>query len=243
MPAAPKLKAPEKGQRVLSGSNNNPLNPRKISDVELTALSLGGIILNRITGQLVGGHQRVAAFRQGEVAATITDELKKPDRTGTVAFGHIELNGTRYGYREVVWTTEQEKIANIAANNIGGDWDNALLAEVLKSIKDLAPSGDGTVTALEQTGFNDSDLTKLLADLEKSPGGGGGRKPTASDDDYSLFELIMQHENKKRWTALLDRIRTNESLKTLEEAIMWLVDEHEGKKPNEQSKKDDHKKR
>ena len=234
MPSATKPPKPP-DRRVLSSANINPQNPRKISDAELTQLSdslkrfgdLGGIVLNRITGQLVGGHQRVSAFRQSEVPVVLTDELKKPDRTGTVAYGYIELNGTRYNYREVTWTKEQERIANIAANNIGGDWDNQLLAEVLKSIRDLPPATDGTVSALDQTGFSDNDLTRLLADLEKRPGGGGERKPTASDDDYSLFELIMQHDNKKRFVDLLDRIRTNESLKTLEEAIMWLVDEHE----------------
>src|SRR5215469_12102923 len=99
MPA--RLKIPAAPARKLSKANVNPENPRVISDDEIKQLAaslkrfgdLGGIILNRTTGHLVGGHQRIAAFKQEEVNATITEELKKPDTTGTVAYGHIELNG------------------------------------------------------------------------------------------------------------------------------------------------------
>jgi hypothetical protein len=229
----PRSKAPPElqGQRTISSANVNPENPRKITDIELEKLSdslkrfgdLSGIVLNRTTRQLVGGHQRISAFKQSEVPVTLTEELPKPDRTGTIAYGFIELNGTRYGYREVVWTKAQERVANIAANKLGGDWDNQLLAAALTSIKEL-PNGE-----LEQTGFNDADLSRLLAGLEKTPAG-GERGPKASDDDYSLFELIMQHDNKQRFVALLDRIRQNNDLKTLEESIMWLVDKYEGEK-------------
>jgi hypothetical protein len=228
--AKTKLKKPEAGKRILTRENQSRENPRRITGDELTKLKeslerfgdLGGIVLNRTTGNLVGGHQRITSFNESNIEATITEELKKPDRTGTVAYGHIELFGTRYSYREVAWTKSQERIANIAANKLGGDFDDQLLADALKRIKE-DPEANGE---FEQTGFTDSDLTRLLGELSRTPGH-GRREPRQSDDDYSLFELVMWHENKKRFVELLDRIRETEGVKTVEEAIMHIVDEYE----------------
>jgi hypothetical protein len=227
----PKLKKPEAGKRVLTRENQSRENPRKITGEELEKLQkslerfgdLSGIILNRTTGQLVGGHQRITAFDQrGDVTATVTEELKKPDRTGTVAYGYIELNGTRYSYREVAWTKSQERIANIAANKLGGEFDDQLLAAVLKQIKEDPQTQNGE---LEQTGFSGDDLTRLLEQLAHT--GGGRREPRQSDDNYSIFELVMWHENKKRFVELLDRVRQQEGMKTVEDAIMHIVEEYE----------------
>lgn len=214
--------------RTLSSANANPLNPRTIRDDELVQLrnslkrfgDLSGIILNRTTNQLVGGHQRIEAFQQEQVAVTITEELKEADRTGTVAYGYITLHGTRYGYREVQWSAERERIANLAANKMGGQWDNALLVTALKAIRE---NPDGFT--MEDTGFSDSELTRLLAEIERTPGEKG--EPSKADDEYSLFELVMHHEHKVRFVNMLDLIRKDLKLPQLEEAIMKLCDCYE----------------
>src|SRR5215831_20790554 len=102
--------------RILTAKNKNPRNPRLISDEALEKLrlalerfgDLGGIVLNRRTGHLVGGHQRIDAFKEQRIAAVIERQLPKPDRTGTLAYGHIEMFGTRYAYREVDWDEKVE---------------------------------------------------------------------------------------------------------------------------------------
>ena len=58
------------------------------------------------------------------------------------------------------------------------------------------------------------------------------RQPKAGDDEYSLFELVMQHENKKKFLDVLDHIRTNEDFATLEESIMHLVGLYENRTGN-----------
>jgi len=90
---------------------------------------LGGIVFNRASGNLVGGHQRVAAFRSDpEAKIVITEQLDPPDSCGTVAVGFVVVLGTRHGYRVVEWDSLTESAANIAANQHGGEFDDEMLA-------------------------------------------------------------------------------------------------------------------
>lgn len=94
-------------------------NPRKISDRAMKGLraslerfgELGGIVYNKRTGRIVGGHQRVKAL---------------------AAMGIEEAE-----VRVVDLPIAEEKAANLALNHpgIGGEWDDALLAVVLDEIK------------------------------------------------------------------------------------------------------------
>ena len=210
--------------RLLTSQHANPRNPRKITPAQLEQLlkslekygDLGGIVFNRRTGHLVGGHQRLAAFRLAEVPAHVTERLKKPDSQGTVAWGWVVIDNTRYAYREVDWPESAEAVANLAANKLGGDWDDALLKSI---VADLAPNTD-----LDGTGFSADEIARLMAtnNEPRTPAG-----PRVSDEEYSLFELIMRHENKRRWVAVLDALRTEHNVKTLEDAIMIICDDYE----------------
>lgn len=90
-------------------------NPRRISPKAMQGLKaslerfgeLGGIVFNRRTGNLVGGHQRVKAL--------------------------LALGETHAEVRVVDLPTAEEKAANLALNHpgIGGEWDEALLRVVL----------------------------------------------------------------------------------------------------------------
>ncbi len=153
--------------RLLTSNNANPRNPRKITPQQAKALAealqefgdLGGIVLNRRTQRLVGGHQRIDAFSAAEVKVEITQELEEPDRTGTVAYGHIEMHGTRYSYREVDWDEAREAAANMAANKHGGEFDWSLLADLMK---DVTAAG----ISPELTGFSEEQVRDLLASAE-----------------------------------------------------------------------------
>ena len=153
-------------------------NPRRISPTRMEALKkalrefgdLGGICLNIQTRHLVGGHQRVTAFNADRSAkVVITQRLEEPDRTGTVAFGHIETNGTRYGYREVSWDAAREQAANLAANQHSGEWDTDMLGDILKGMDEETQ---------RLAGFEQDDL-KSLGLLEK-PDTGKDADPMAN---------------------------------------------------------------
>jgi hypothetical protein len=212
--------------RLLTSSHNNPKNPRKITPDALDRLKksleqfgdLGGIVLNRRTGRLVGGHQRIAAFKLAEVPVQIEETLKHPDKQGTVAWGWITTAAGRFTYREVDWDEATEAIANLAANKIAGEWDDLQLKAIMA---DLAPTTD-----LDGTGFTSEEIARLMSSSEPRPP--APKTPGIGGNEFSLFELVMQHTNKARFTACLDEIRRDNKLSTLEEAIMFLVDSYEG---------------
>lgn len=137
----------------------NEKNPRRISDEKLSMLQkamaehgdLGGIIYNTHpkSKHLVGGHQRVKTL-DPDAIIEYTKKYSKPTKTGTVAEGHVELNGERFKYREVYWHPAKEKAAMIAANQNAGEWDNELLTEMLNDITELDASFDMALTMLDE---------------------------------------------------------------------------------------------
>lgn len=119
-------------------------NPRQISDEKLKMLNksmqeygdLSGIIFNRKTGNLIGGHMRIKNLDpEWEVV-----KKDAADNMGTVAEGYIETPFGRWVYREVNWPKKKEKAAvlcNIvltAHKKFGG----FILAKVGWKLKDIA---------------------------------------------------------------------------------------------------------
>lgn len=148
----------------------NPKNPRKISDEKLKMLKksleefgdLSGIIFNRRTKRLAGGHQRIKVLPQ-DAEITIEKTFKEPTRSGTTAKGTVLIDGEGFVYREVDWDENKEKAANIAANKHGGEWEIPLLAEMILEL-------DHANFPLDLTGFDDKELADLLAPVHKVEG-------------------------------------------------------------------------
>lgn len=147
-----------KPKRTVSDLSPNPGNPRKIKDDRLVALKaalaefgdLGGVVYNRRTSQLVGGHQRTKLFNPSS-EVTIERTYAKPTGTGTVAEGFIvSSKGERFAYREVEWDEIKEKAANIAANKGAGEWDLPQLSDWLREIDSFGFDLDLTMFGLEE---------------------------------------------------------------------------------------------
>lgn len=125
----------------ISSLSPNEKNPRTITDQKLAMFKkalaefgdLSGIVYNRKSKQLVGGHQRCKLIDK-ETPIVIQTKHSKPTKVGTVAEGYIEVKGERYAYREVYWPEHKEKAANIAANKGAGEWDMGRLNEWLKEL-------------------------------------------------------------------------------------------------------------
>jgi hypothetical protein len=136
-------------------------NPRRITDKKLEILEktlkeygdLSGIVFNKKTGNLVGGHQRLKVLPKDSII--ISEPFK--DNTGTTAKGIIKTDIGEFTYREVNWTIEKEKAANIAANKGGGEWDFTGLKEVLFEL-------DSKDFDFELTGFEFEEVEMLLND-------------------------------------------------------------------------------
>ena len=120
----------------------DPANPRRISDVELEALTksihefglIDPVIARREDSTVIGGHQRLLAAR-------------------------------RLGLKEVPVIfldvgAEQAHLLNLALNKISGSFDDELLARLLA---DLAQTPD---LDLSLSGFESDEISKLLKTLE-----------------------------------------------------------------------------
>jgi hypothetical protein len=122
---------------------------------------LSGIVYNARTQRLVGGHQRSKVLPDGEIV--IEKQHEVPTRTGTVAEGHVLVDGERMSYRLVDWDEAKEKAANIAANKHGGDFDLPALSEWLLDL-------DAENIDMDLTGFDAEELENLMAPVQHVEG-------------------------------------------------------------------------
>jgi len=168
-------------------------NPRKMSDQDRRALEqamrafgdLSGVVFNRKTGNLVGGHQRVTALEKSW-PVVIVETLKEPDNVGTVAAGYIKTPFGNWSYREVDWELAVEKAANIAANRISGTWDDAKLKDVLVGL-------DTGAGLLELSGFSPVELQGIM---DRAASGDLSGKP--SEEDTLFHQMTFTVNTKQR---------------------------------------------
>lgn len=154
-------------------------NPRIISEDAKAKLKknlkkvglLEPLIWNKTTGTLLGGHQRLACL----------DALEgKPDYLLDVAVVELSLL--------------EEKAQNIALNNqaLQGDYDDVLLAQLLKDTPELD---------LESTGFEFGDLQVMFDDPEIATMFAPNEPTAALVTDVERQAQAAKAEAKKQKTA------------------------------------------
>lgn len=145
-----------------------PQNPRTVTPAKLAQLKkamlefgdISGVVFNRKTGHLVGGHRRNENFDRDAVVS-YTKKYSKPTRAGTVAEGFVVLKGERFAYREVSWPLVREKLANIAANKSAGEWNLPQLGDWMKELSSFDLDVD-----LELTMFDTDEIAKLPSSID-----------------------------------------------------------------------------
>lgn len=195
----------------------DPKNPRKISKDDFEKLQkalkkfgdLGGIINNLETGELVGGHKRIEAFKadpNAQANITITQQYEQPTQAGTVAIGYVIVNNEPFGYRVVQWPRPLQRAANLAANHAGGEDDMDLLAEVVYELS----QDENAEELLGLTTIDEADLNKLL-----------GQVSGDEDDKYTKEIVTPNYEpnnEKPPVDSLVSHDRTNKLLAEIETA-------------------------
>ena len=171
--------------QTLADLTSAPYNPRTINAKALDGLGysmaefgdLSGIVLNRRTGHLVAGHQRVKSLRAryGDIAIDpATHTIRTPE-------GHT------FAVRLVDWPVRQEKAANVAANapTIQGQWTqdlDALLADIAADMPEASAALDlATLGAMA-----DADLNALATSVDEMADWGRppeGDEPVCLDDE------------------------------------------------------------
>lgn len=175
---------------AVTGLTGNPRNPRKPwkSDEQKSAFmqslmtfgDLGGIVFNRKTKQLVGGHKRIEEFKNDEnPTIEITHRFDTPTEDGTLAHGYVVLsNGVRFSYREVRWDKAKDSAANLAANKWSAEWD-------LPGVASLLEEAQAGGFELEVTGFELGEVDELIR-IES----GGGEDHSEDGDERTGAENI-----------------------------------------------------
>ena len=156
---------------TLDALKADPKNPRYINKEDFAKLKellkeygdLSGIVKNQTTGELVGGHMRINAFKEmgGTQSVQVTQTFDTPTRTGTVAIGYVLIDGEMFTYREVQWPREKQTAANIAANRAGGDFDKDLLAQVVYELSQLENGAE----LLAMTALLEDEVKTLLGQV------------------------------------------------------------------------------
>jgi DNA modification methylase len=138
----------------------------------------------------------------GTKQVVITQRFDQPNHVGTVAVGYVTYNGEFYGYREVDWPLDRETAANIAANRISGDWDEALLAEMDWWLKENNPD------MLALTGQTDDEISRLLGSVsgegnEEEPNIGGNLVDNFIVPPFSILDTRQGYwqDRKRKWLA------------------------------------------
>jgi ParB-like chromosome segregation protein Spo0J len=158
----------------------DPANPNRMSAEDKARMvkslaefgDLSGIVINRRTGMLVGGHQRADVLRDGELHVEDLTQLEvrtlaedrgravittqQPD-DGTVARGWLDHGGKRYAVRVVDWPEEKARAALLAANRFGrvGQDDPAVLKDLLEAL-------DTGATDMDLTGYSEAAIEELM---------------------------------------------------------------------------------
>jgi len=193
----------------LKDFNQAKYNPRKISSAQLQALDrsigtfgdLACVVINKRTNTIVAGHQRLKTL--GDKKTKIVTE-KHVDDFGTVEQGYILVmrpNGAKFkvSLRIVDWDLRTEKLANIAANNHGGEFDNQklgkLLAELDKKEFDIETIGfsDGAVQNLIRRSIEAEPEQKYVRKLASPVYEVTGKKPKLAD----IYDKTKANELKE----------------------------------------------
>lgn len=194
----------------------NKRNPRKITAYRLEAMAdslrkfgdLSGIVWNKRTKRLVGGHQRSKTMPP-DSSIIIDVKYEKPTESHTVAEGYVLFGKERIKYREVDASEEWEAEAMVAANAHGGEWDHGML-EIIKAdfpnldlrlagleisapVVNIAPVDLGSVSA---SGFSeDEESDEDYVKNNPGPESSQDKESFDSVNRESVFSNI-QEENK-----------------------------------------------
>ena len=114
--------------------------------------------------------------------------------------------------------TEDQQREFIIKDNIGfGDWDWQMIASQWSS----SPLDDwGLDVPNLEIGEGVLDIDDLGDDDDDNI------KPDLDNDNFSVFELVMNYENKIKLLATINKVKDLNSLETIEEALMHIINSY-----------------
>ncbi len=188
-------------------------NPRKITRDKFELLKkslaefgdLSGVVFNRKTGHLVGGHQRVQAFKE---------------LGGEIVGNEIVVDGVSFSYREVDWDEEKEMRANILANKVEGQWDYDMLANEWDESLLLESGFDDFELGFDKEDGEEREQDKDLLDSSMT---------SYLDGNIKQVVLFFKREDFDTIMARLDRVMKETGTDSHTDAFLALLNAYESK--------------
>ena len=172
-----------------------------LDDSMLTFGDISGITFNVQTGNLVTGHNRWKLLCQQYSVKNLT--LVKVQNTDTYLIMCGTVN-TTYTLREVDWTRDKEKLANVTANS------DTVSGFFTDSLKDVLSSVSGSKLS-ESLRLNEIKIPKVVM---PSPATKKEKKPKKSTtmisgggETYVTVKLELTPEVVKEFNEMLDKFK------------------------------------
>lgn len=179
---------------------------------------LSGIVVNRLTGEVIGGNQRTNFFKMKDAKIVLTEEFEKATKQGTVATGYVIFSGERYSVRIVEWDAKRAERANILANKVSGEFNYEILANEFDQ-EMLLESG---FTAGE-LGFG--DVPDFRGEVDKD--NLGNSMDSYLDGNIRQVVLFFKVDEYEDVVRRLDAVMAKEEVASHTEAVLKLLESYE----------------
>lgn len=187
-------------------------------------------------GEIIAGHGRAMAAAKlqiEQVPVIVLSGLSEDEKRALRLADNRIAEKSRWD--SDLLSSELRSLRDLNVDIEGLGWSDGELDRMLQETLDALPADPfeqkpSASKADEQDDEDELDeLDAPAASLEQpkqeTP---KAAEPKASDDEFSVFELIMNHENKIRLVECLSRIRADQLYDKLEDALMHLVKHYEG---------------
>lgn len=187
--------------KLQANPNNWRTHPQNQMDVIAGSLGEVGwvqsVIVNKGTGLIVDGHARVEmALAMGAKSIPVAYVELTPEEEATVLATYDPIGAMA--------RSDDEKLKALLQQ--AGPQDPALSAMLDEMMSNL----NARVNERPFGGDNMDDIEKETS-------------PTKTDEGYSAFEIVMQHDNKLKLLEAIRKIKMEHSLESNEDALMVMV--------------------
>ena len=199
---------------------NNPRNPRVIKNDKFEQLKksittlpsymkLRPVIVDEDM-MVLGGNMRLKASLALGKKEIWTDMFTQADCDYNNKLAEEENRKTKtYAeYCDEIMIKDNTNAGQWEWDILGNEWDSTLLKDY---------------------GLDVWQNVDDLYDVEKNTEDQENRKPKMTDDEYSSFELIMEHDNKVKLLSVLASIKKEYGTEKMEEALMILINKYKEK--------------
>jgi hypothetical protein len=134
--------------------------------------------------------------------------------------GYTEIPHTWILFADTLSEAQRAKFI-LLDNDHAGEWDVSKLTQHWDT-KQIKQDWEINIPGLDI-----SSLIPELLSVSETSSTENEKRPSATDDRYSIFEVVMEHDQKLRLLEVINRVKNQEKLEKLSDALMLIVDSYQ----------------